>query len=133
MSGCEGCELKDTDRCFVKTTGELADVCPDYDNPRKHKCFFDMKGIFHPCPGATAMLEYCAPKLEIRQLINMKNGEERDLGIVIPSTKKHKGLVLNFCPFCQQKVCNHKDDQRTENIPYYEAIKDEQSRKELEE
>lgn len=91
---------------------------------RKHKCYFDLKGVMHLCDGAKLLLEYCSPKIEVPQIIDLTNGKTRDLGICIAKSKQYKGLSFNLCPFCGEKVLNNKEQLNTDKIPYYTGVMD---------
>jgi hypothetical protein len=85
-----------------------------------HKCYFDEQGVFHACTGMDYMLELDS-HIEVKTLFSFKDGKMRDLGPTIRRTKKKQGLVLSFCPFCQQPVDNSQNNLSVpkQKIPYY--------------
>lgn len=89
----------------------------------RHKCYFDMQGRYHPCPGMDRMLDLLEPKLRIDTIINLETGQEYEIGPAIQPRKKEKlpGLLLNHCPFCLKEACNKQNSLAIpdDKIEYY--------------
>lgn len=88
---------------------------------RKHRCYFDINGRIQVCPGMNTLLDMLEPKVVIENLFNFKTGKERDLGVAIQKTKKHKGLLFTVCPFCGNPAHDANNTLKTTEVPYYDS------------
>jgi len=90
---------------------------------RKHKCYFNKDSVFKPCKGLDTNVNWQGDTgLIAPELFNFTNGECRIIGIVYKRLKKDKGIYLNVCPFCGEKILNDKKQLNTDNVPYYDGV-----------